>query len=103
MAGTWKPDAAAKRLVKGLDARLRDAGDQWLVKSAGKTVASVRIRKNFVRIDLKVAVPAKEAPKGIVYVTKAKVSKSWPGGGVAVTEETEEEGRTLLEAAVAKD
>ena len=56
-----------------------------------------------MRIDLKVAVPAKEAPKGIVYVTKAKVSKSWPGGGVAVTEETEEEGRTLLEAAVAKD
>jgi hypothetical protein len=102
MATKWTPDAAARRVVKGFDARLRERGDQWLVKAGGKTVASVMPRKGFVRIDLKVAVPRKDTPTGVVYVTAARTSKSWPGGGLCFGEGQEEDARTILEAAVAR-
>src|SRR5579859_6603845 len=84
----------AKQITEGLTVKARDDGSVITVKGAnGKTVAELCVGTKTTRVNFR------EAPKSALAKQLGGKSKSWPGGGVIVTDKNAAAVRAALLAA----
>jgi hypothetical protein len=84
------------RLLDGLDTKSRPDGTVHTIRAGSRTVAEVCVGKKNVRANFKTELPAASRKK------LSGKSKSWPGGGVLVTDDNLNEVRNMLELAVSR-
>jgi hypothetical protein len=85
-------------LLDGLEVSSRKDGTVHTIKREKKTVAEVCVGTRSVRLNLRSAPPKGKLPKSVKLVGK---SKSWPGGGLVVTDENVKAARAVLSAVAA--
>lgn len=83
-----------KKLTDGLDTHERQDGKVTRVRAEGHPVAEVVVGSETVRVNFR------ERPASAEGLHLGGRSKSWPGGGVQVTDENADKVRALLEEAV---
>src|SRR5438067_1371247 len=92
-AKSTTPQPLHKRLLDGFEVKSRQDGTVHSIKAQGKTVGEICVGKKSVRLNLRAEV---KAPEGVELSGK---SKSWPGGGLVVTDANLTAARALLTAA----
>jgi hypothetical protein len=84
-----------RQLLDGLTVKSRADGSVHTVKADGKTIAEVCVGVKATRLNLRANA---KAPKSLTLTGK---SKSWPGGGLVITDKNVAAARVLL-AGIAK-
>ena len=84
------------QLLEGFDCKSRADGSVHTIKANGRTVAECCVGAKTIRLNVRADV---KPPKGLTLSGK---SKSWPTGGLVVTEDNLASARALLTSAVEK-
>ncbi|HEY2372087.1 MAG TPA: hypothetical protein VGH82_06030 [Gaiellaceae bacterium] len=79
-----------RRLLEGFDVKSRKDGTVHTIRAGKTVVAEVCVGKRATRLNVRAE---RKTPKGI---TLSGESKSWPSGGVVVTEANLADARALL-------